>query len=287
VGRVHLSRPLALALVFAVAGCATVPARMTYRELDSRAMHKPMAFGVYTPPGFRPDERLPLFVFLHGGGDTVHCLDVEGIAAWLDQEITAGRVPRVVVLVPEGDRGFWANWADGSHRYLDWVLREAMPAAISGWHTQPCPGGCHLIGISMGGNGALRLVLAHPGLFRSAAILSGPTPDAQGMKELSGDWLFHTFARLDRVFGPEIDEHRLWAADPFQRWTAPDDLAGLRLFIAHGDDDRRGIGETNDALHRDLLDHGIPHRFEVFHGGHRWRDWQPLFGEAIRDGLGE
>ncbi len=275
-----------LALLLApglLVSCASDPARMTYRQVESRAMGKRMSYGVYTPPGFSAGEHLPLVLFLHGGGDTVRCLEQEGITAYLDREIAAGRVPRVVVLVPQGDRGFWANWADGTHRYEDWVLREALPEVMEEWGTRRCPEGCHLIGISMGGNGALRWVLAHPGLFSSAAILSGPTPDAAGMRALS-DNFFLRLARIDRIFGPPSDEQRTWAADPFQRWLTPEDLAGLRLFLAHGDDDRRGIGETNDALHRHLDSHGIPHRYRVFHGGHRWRDWEPLFGEAIREG---
>ncbi len=275
--------PFALAALLAVAGCAAP--RMAYRTVDSRAMHRPMAYGVYTPPGWVKGEALPLVLFLHGGGDTVHCLEAQGITRYLDREITAGRLPRVVVLVPEGDTGFWANWADGTHRYEDWVLREALPRAESGWGTERCPKGCHLIGISMGANGALRWVLAHPGAFASAALLSGPTPDAEQMKALSENWFLHAFAKLDRVFGPASDEKRTWAADPFQRWQSPDDLAGLKLFIAHGDDDRSGIGETNDALHRHLQAHGIAHRFVVFHGGHRWRDWEPVLGEAIREAI--
>jgi len=269
----------------ALSACATVVPRMTYREVDSAAMGEPMALAVYTPPGFTHDEHLPLFLFLHGGGDDVHCLEQEGITAWLDGEIASGRVPRVVVVVPQGDRGFWANWADGTRRYADWVLNEAVPAAAALWGTQPCPEGCHLIGISMGANGGLRMVLAHPGAFRSAALLSGPLLDAAGMRALADGWALRTFARLDRVFGSTSDETRLRAADPFQLWRSPDDLAGLRLYFAHGDDDRSGIADTNVALHRHLEARGIPHTYRVFHGGHRWRDWQPLFGEAIREGL--
>lgn len=278
-------RTLAFALAL-LAGCASVPARMTFRQVDSRAMGRTMAFGVYTPPGFTPGERLPLVLFLHGGGDDERSLEEHGIAPWLDEEIGAGRIPRVVVLAPRGDMGFWANWADGSRRYEDWVLREALPAAVEGWGTLPCPDGCHLLGISMGANGGLRMVLAHPGAFRSAALLSGPMLDAAGMRALSDRWLLRTFARLDRVFGPPSDDARVNAADPFQRWRSPDDLAGLRLFLSHGDDDRRGIPETNAALHRHLDERAIPHRYVVYPGGHRWRDWKPVLGEAIREAVG-
>lgn len=280
----HAALGCAAALTL-LAGCATAPARMVYRQLDSRAMGHPMSYGLYAPPGFAPGEHLPLVVFLHGGGDDVTCLEEEGIVAYLDGEIGAGRLPRVLVLVPQGDRGFWANWADGTHRYEDWVLREAMPSAMRAWGAQRCPAGCHLLGISMGANGALRFALAHPGLFGSAALLSGPMLDAQGMEWMLQSWFLRTFSRLDRVFGASPDPRRTWRADPFQRWRSPDDLAGLRLFFAHGDDDRQGIAETNAALHQHLEANGVPHRYLVFHGGHRWADWEPVIGEAIRAAL--
>jgi enterochelin esterase-like enzyme len=261
------------------------PQRLQYLRVDSPAMGKTMEYGVYTPPGFTPAEQLPLVLFLHGGGDTAHCLDQEGVSAWLDAEISAGRVPRVVVAVPQGDMGFWENWADGTARYADWALREVLPAVARDFHTQPCPQGCHLLGISMGGAGALRIALDDPGRFASASIVSAPTFDAAQMQAMAEDWRWKTFARLDRVFGPADDKARQRRADPFQRWLGPEDLGGLRLSLAHGDDDRSGIAGTNAALHAHLEARAIPHRYRVFHGGHRWKDWLPVFAEALRQAV--
>lgn len=267
-----------------LAGCATAKDRLTYRTVDSSAMGRPMEYGVYTPPDHRPDENLPLFVFLHGGGgDDAHSLDEEGVSEWLDGEILAGRVPRVVIAAPEGNRGFWANWADGSHRYEDWVLDEVMPAVAKEFHTRPCPDGCHVFGISMGGHGALRFALEYPGRFASLGVLSGPILDAKGMDAMMDNWFYRTFARLERVFGR--DEERKRRSDPFQRWRSPEDVGGLKLFFGHGNEDLGGLSETHGAFARHLEAHQIPHRYVVFEGGHRWRAWQPMFGELIRYAL--
>lgn len=270
-----------LAPLLLLFSCA--PERLAYVRVDSPAMGKKMEYGVYTPPGFTADEKLPLILFLHGGGDTAHCLDKEGVSTWLDAEISAGRVPRVVVAVPQGDTGFWENWADGTARYADWALQEVLPAVARERHTQPCPEGCHLLGISMGGAGALRIALDDPGRFASVAIISAPTFDAEQMQAMAEDWRWKTFARIDRVFGKADDKERQRRADPFQRWLAPEDLKGLNLYLAHGDDDRKGIAGTNLALHGHLESRGIAHRYRVFQGGHRWQDWLPVFGEALRD----
>lgn len=91
-------------------------------------MAREMAYAVYTPPGWRPDEQLPLVLFLHGGGDDEDCFDRAGFGPFLDAEITAGRAPRCVICVPDGERGFWENWHDGSHRWTDW--RPMVPAVL-------------------------------------------------------------------------------------------------------------------------------------------------------------
>jgi enterochelin esterase-like enzyme len=261
---------------------------MAYAHLDSGAMRgRQMAYAVYTPPHWSSGERLPLFVFLHGGGgDTVRCLEEAGIATLLDEEIDAGRLPRIIVAVPQGDRGFWANWADGTRRYEDWVLREVMPAVARDYSTLSCPEGCNVMGVSMGGNGALRFTLDHPELFRSVSILSGPIFDRHGMEAMMHNWFYRYVARLDRVFGSITNEDRMSRADPFQRWRSPEDVGRLRIFFARGTQDRDGIAATNDAFRDHLVQCGIRHRYVVFNGGHRWEDWKPLFPEAIRYVLG-
>ncbi len=271
------------ALLACVTGCAATPLRLEYARLPSAAMGgRSMEYGVYVPPSFGPKERLPLLVFLHGGGgDDVRCLDEAGIPALLDREIGAGRAPRAVIVVPEGDRGFWINWYDGSRRYEDWVLGDLLPVIQRDFHTAACPGGCHVAGISMGGNGALRWALDHPETFSSVSILSGPIFDAGQMRSFTHSFPFRWLVPVGRIFGPLTDE-RLQRVDPFQRWQSAADLGATRLFFARGTEDRSGIIETNEAFRVHLERRGIAHRYLVFPGGHRWVDWKPLFPELLR-----
>jgi enterochelin esterase-like enzyme len=274
---------LRVTLLVSLTGCAATPLRLEYGHLPSPAMQgRSMEYGVYTPPGWQPAETLPLVVFLHGGGgDDVRCLDEAGIPALLDREIGAGRAPRAVIVVPEGDRGFWINWHDGSRRYEDWVLGELLPVIERKFNTASCPDGCHIAGISMGGNGALRWAMNHPETFSSVEILSGPIFDAAGMKAITHSFPFGWLVPVERIFGPPT-EAGLRRVDPYQRWRSATDLGSIRLFVARGTEDRTGIIQTNETFRIHLELHGIPHRYVVFPGGHRWADWKPLFPELLR-----
>jgi len=280
----------ALAAVLLASACASGPQRLEYAQHRSEANRGLyLDYAVYTPPGFTPDESLPLVVFLHGGGDSETAFDRAGLGQRLDREIRQGTIPRVVVLVPDGSLGFWADWHDGSHRYESWVVDELMPRVAERCGTRPCPEGCHLMGVSMGGSGTLRWTLHNPGLFASATILSAPIFDTDQMLEFADDRLWNILLPMHRLFGPtdERDLPRIRRSDPFVQWHSPEDLGGTELFLAWAEGDRDGIARTGRALHRHLEERGIPHEQRIFAGGHDWRSWSPVILDAIRMLVGE
>lgn len=274
--------PLGACGLLLLTGCAA-PHRLVYRTVESPAMHgRSMTYAVYPPPKWDGSERLPLVVFLHGGGDDVDCLDDANIGQLLDEAVTSGRAPKAVIVVPQGDKGFWANWADGTRRYEDWVIAEVMPRVAADYRTLPCPSGCHVAGISMGGNGALRMAFHHPELFSSITCISGPVFDTQRMIDFMNNWFFKFVAQIHRVFGNSRDRSRIEQEDLFLRWQRPEDLKGLRLFLAWGTKDKEGILQTNHAFCEHLDRHGIPYRKLVFPGGHNWSSWRNVFVPMLR-----
>ena len=268
-----------------LAACATAP-RMSYGVMPSLAMRGArMHYAVYAPRDLRPDERLPLVVLLHRGGDDVRSFDRHAVGQAFDRALASGEIPRVVVVLPEGDLGFWANWADGSRRYRDWVLDDLVPHTQSTYHTQGCPEGCQLMGVSMGGSGALAFMLHRPGFFRSVAVISAPIFDARDMQKYSDDRLMQILVPMHRIWGTPTP-HGLAQQDPFQRWQTPADLQGTHLTLAYASGDRPGIPRGNRRLHRVLEARGVPHDIFVFPGHHGWESWTPVFLRVLHDELG-
>jgi len=271
----------AMLLLALSAGCGQQRERLDYVPVTSQAMNGAhLSYSVYTPPDFSADEELPLVLFLHGGGDEPQNFERYGVAERLDEAIAEGRMPRVVVALPQGDNGFWINWWDETRRYEDWLLMELLPEVQRSYHTRRCPEDCHIMGVSMGGAGTLRFALRHPEHFASATVLSGPVFDTERMLEFIQSRLYSLAIPTHRIFGPPRPKSEIAPDDPFVVWQQPEDLH-VRLFFGWAERDRSGIKESNEALRAHLEEAGIPHHAEEFEGEHKWYSWAPVIERAI------
>jgi enterochelin esterase-like enzyme len=241
-----------------------------------------MAFATLSPPPPRDADRdLPVVLVLHGLGDDHLALDDFGVAARLRDAMASGRLPPFHAVAPDGERGFWINWHDGSRRYEDHVLEEVLPAAEGALGVKPTRERRHVVGVSMGGIGALHVGLRHPELFASVASLSGAILDEAQAKVFSRDSFAKWFAPLDRIFGDETDQEFLESHNPFAVVRRRGTPLGQRLFLAAGDSENPFFRETTRAFHRYLEGMGVPHEFEMYRGGHGWKCWTPVIERAI------
>jgi enterochelin esterase-like enzyme len=272
---------LILSLV-ALAGCSEFVRAASYDRRPSAAMRGAwMEYAVLVPADYSDDESLPLVVFLHGGGDGPDSLDRAGISADLIDGWQRGSVPRAVIVAPQGDLGFWANWYDGSRRYEDYVVDEVMPRVARRYHTMPCPEGCHVMGVSMGAEGALRFALHRRGTWASVTAISGPSYDTQRRLEFLRDPLINIVVPTWHVFGPPEPLSRVRADDPWLVWHTDDDV-GAALALAWGREDRDFVREGSARFHAHLTERGITHAAEEFAGGHSWTSWRPVIVAALR-----
>lgn len=271
--------PLLVIPLFAVVGCAGQPTRLETTPVQSQAMHTEMHYAVWAPADHRPDERLPLVVFLHGGGDDHQAFDRHGIGPSLDAALAAGEIPRVIIVLPEGHMGFWANWRDGSRYYEDWVVYEVMPAVERDYHTAACPEDCHVMGVSMGGAGTMRFVFHHPELFASAGVISAPIMNTDAMLAFTGNRLYQMLFPTHRIWGSP-PRAQVEVEDPFVQWRSQDDLP-VRLYLAWAEDDREMIVTGNSRFGAHLAQHGIDHAGGAFPGGHNWVSWEPVIIDAL------
>lgn len=255
--------------------------RLQYVPTESRAMRgAQLSYGVYLPPGFDAHDRLPLVILLHGGGDEPRTFDRWDVGEQLDRAIDEGRMPPCVIVLPQGDDGFWIDWHDHSRMYETWILEELIPEVRERYHTQSCPDGCHVMGMSMGGFGTLSFAIHHPEHFDSATIISAPILDTEAMLDFRRDRLIATFIPMHRMFGPTKPAFRVYDDDPYRVWAEPGD-PGVDLFIAWGTNDRGNIRKASRKFVDHLRERDIAHEALEFEGGHSWVSWTPVIERAL------
>ncbi len=270
----------------ALGGCATTSTNVEHVRTRPTLMGQAaLSYAVWTPPDFREDEALPLVVFLHGGGDDPVSLERHGLAERLAEATARGEIPRVVMVLPQGDLGFWMNWYDGSRRYEDWIVRALVPEVQQRWHTARCPEACHLMGVSMGGAGVLRYALHHKERFASVSALSAPVFDVAAMRRFANNRLFAAMVPMERVFGPDVSSPALWREDFFEMWNS-DEAVGMPIFVSWGSNDRAGINRGNQRFMRHAERHGLRAVGYEYDGDHSWRSWAPVIENALRVQVG-
>jgi S-formylglutathione hydrolase FrmB len=275
-------RALTVLLLLALVGCSELVRAASYDRRPSAAMRGAwMEYAVLVPTDFSDDASLPLVHFPHGGGDGPDCLDRSGLGLELATAMASGEVPRAVIIVPQGDLGFWANWYDGSRSYEDWVLDDLRPYVERRWNTQPCPEGCHVMGVSMGAEGAVRFAIHRPELFASVTSISGPALDTDRRIAFVEDRLWQAILPTYHVFGPTEPRRRVEADDPYLVWSSPESLGGRTLFLAWGTEDRGEVREGAEHFAAHLEAHGIPFERRVFEGNHSWTSWGPVIRDAL------
>lgn len=272
---------------------------------DALGMNKRV--GVYLPPSYGrdPSRRYPVVIYLHGlFGSETDWLSKGGLDAVADSLTAAGRGEAILV-TPDGDDGWWTNWAVEStfascadslhtedparycvqsHRYDDWVVRDLVTWVDRHYRTRADRAHRGIAGLSMGGVGALTLALAHPDVFGAAMSHSGvvsvlldetnpftapahyvSTPDSLRTPVVS--WK----ARLLLALGPSVERWRSYQPAVLAEQARKRGVSLPAIRFDCGTED--ALLAENRALHWELQRLGVVHDYGEWPGAHSWRYW--------------
>ena len=184
----------------------------------STAMGNTTGWSVAYPYGIKVGTALPIFLVLHGRGDSHReVLGGHRLGAFLSDAVRAGSPPFAVVGVDGGDHSYWHTRSSGEDPQR-MLLEELLPLlATRGLRTQQIAVG----GWSMGGYGAL-LLAERLGPKRvlavaadSPALWSHWAATAPGAFDGPGDFAAHdVLAGVDRLAGIPV-RVSCGTADPF------------------------------------------------------------------------
>jgi enterochelin esterase-like enzyme len=208
----------------------------------------------------------------------------QGSADRLTGAATAsGRLPPMILIMPDAGTGWYSNTVDGKVRYEDMLIEEFIPFIDRTYRTRPQRLFRSAVGLSMGGYGAFMLAMRHPNLFSAAAALS---PGIHAEHEVIG----MDDASYQRYFAPLYGANLQGEARLSEAWrthsplglarTLPvEQLNRTRWWIDIGDDDF--LSQGSDAMHTVLKQRGIKHEYRVRDGGHTWWYWRTGLVDAL------
>jgi S-formylglutathione hydrolase FrmB len=137
--------------LFSVLGCGHPSERLETASVASKKMGREMPFAVLRAPGRtgHDPKTLPVVVFLHGMGGKHTDFDRYAVSDAVNSAMESGDVPSAHLIFPNGERGFYLNWYDGTMPYEDYILEEVIPEAENMLGVSPNREQRHIAGVSM------------------------------------------------------------------------------------------------------------------------------------------
>ncbi len=213
----------------------------------SHARNQTVGYTIAYPPGHEPGSTLPLVVMLHGfGGNHTNAVAGMSPSKALALHVDALPLAPMAMVTVDGGGGYWNPHPRDDPMAM--VIEELVPMCQGMGLGRP-PHKIGMMGISMGGYGALLLAERYPRLIAAVAAISPAiwTSYAQAQNANGGAYASaQDFARDDVV-------------------THADALARTPVRVASGTDDPFHPGV--EALARELPAHSSVHFSKGCHTG--------------------
>jgi S-formylglutathione hydrolase FrmB len=252
------------------------------KEFESKALKQKVAYGIYLPKDYGAEAnaktRYPLVLWLHGMFEDHRRFHGRGGASVLDELTGSGAIPPLAFVTVNGGRAsFYLNGKE-SGANEDAIVVDLLAHLNETYRLHDDREHRAIMGVSMGGFGALNLALRNPSKFGAVAAHSAAIfpADPENLPERFKNLISGSAGRLrlDTLFGvppdPELwrKNNPLHLAETLEAAT----LRQMRIYFDCGDKDSYGFAEPNQALHELLKKRKIPHTFELIEGGgHGWR----------------
>jgi putative tributyrin esterase len=227
----------------------------------SQALHRDMQYRVLGPAELADIQTLPVVYLLHGGGG--------GYRDWSNYSDVAEFASHGLLLVmPQGDYSYYTNAAlRPRDRYEDYIIHDLPADVARRFPVRNDRKGQAIVGISMGGFGAIKIGLDHPDMFAFVGALS-PAIDAPRRR--------FTWRRVDQsryfreIFGPDDSDVR-HSNDPFLMASRVDPAKAPFFYITCGKEE--GLLAPNREFAALLDRYRLAHDFHIVPGGHDWNAW--------------
>ena len=276
-----MTRSLARLAVALLCVASTSAARADVRNVTFRpaSLGRNVSYMIDLPESYGAGERrYPVLYVLHGLFESPAFWQGRGLAPVFHDAVGRKDFPEAIVIAVDGGNSFFINGPLG--RFEDLVVSDLVAHVDATYRTIARRNGRVLLGVSMGGYGALRIAFEKPEVFGAVATHSAmllqqiPTPEAGAR---GGQMrAFHA------AFGEPIDAGLWHAADPLELATRIDPAKAPALYFDCGSSDRFGLFAGNAELHRRLEGRRVAHEFTLHPGDHGYEYVRSVLPLSLR-----
>lgn len=249
-----------------------LPPSVSLRDVTfhSTALNRDMPYRVLLPANAE-GKKLAVVYLLHGGGGG-------NFRDWSNYS-DVGRfvVQGLILVMPGGDDSYYTNSAEHPHdRYEDYIVRDLVFDVESRFPVATGANHRAIVGVSMGGFGAVKIALRHPDMFAFAGGISSAidVPSRPFSIKRIGQWHHHS-----SIFGPWGSATRR-ENDPFVLTRTADPKETPYLFLTCGR--QEGLLPANQAFAKLLEQRKFRFEFHVVPGGHDWNNWNARLEDCFR-----
>ncbi|HTZ84613.1 MAG TPA: alpha/beta hydrolase family protein [Candidatus Acidoferrales bacterium] len=236
----------------------------------SASLGRDMPYRVILPATSPQREPLPVIYLLHGGGG--------GYRDWTNYSDVARYAESGFLLVmPEGGSSYYTNAVDPpSDRYEDYIVHDLIADVESRFPVASGRANRAIVGMSMGGFGAVTLGLRHTDLFTFVGGLSSALDVPRRAFVFKR---FHQSRHFAAIFGPAGSSTRR-ASDPFVLIRAADPEKAPYFFLTCGE--QEGLLPANREFAALLSQRHFRYEFHTLAGSHDWNQWDTWIPALFR-----
>jgi len=246
--------------------------------IQSKILGKDVRYTIYLPYDYETSNRFyPVVYMLHGFGDNdIGWIQFGEANMIADKGISDMEIPPMIFVMPDGGVSWYMNNYDDSVRYEDFFSKEFIPYIEQHYRILSEKRYRAILGLSMGGYGALVYALKHPDMFSSCVAFSaGVFTDEEIINMKDDEWKNLLGPVFDSgLKGKERITEQFKDNDPLYLIKNSDikKLKSVRYYLDCGDKDF--LYKGNAALHVLLRDMNIPHECRMRDGAHTWSYWR-------------
>jgi putative tributyrin esterase len=258
-------------------------------EYYSNCLHRAASFKMVIPgvdrrtDSFPPQElnecqkgRTKTLFLLHGYTGKGDC--------WIPEYLC--EIYNFAVVCPNGENGFWLNGLSTGHAFQTLVGEELVDFVRKTFNLAQNPDETYIMGLSMGGFGALHTALAYPEVFGKTCCLSSalihhevatmkPNSDGAGNGVANYAYYNECFGDPSKVLESENNPETL--VDKIL--AAGGKVKMPEIFMACGTEDF--LLEPNRAMHNFLQSRNVTHTYWEDSGNHDMLFWDKCVKKFI------